>query len=222
MKDLTPKLIETIEGNLSQGMRQLNGVYTQTFNRRHGRVGHVYQGRYKAILVERETYLLELSRYVVLNPVRAGMVKQVDDWPWSSYLGMIRKADAPDWLETDWLLSHFSKQRKRAIAKYIDFVRDGMGLPSIWENLQHQIYLGGERFIKKHQKEMEKLDSLDEIPALQRRAKARPLGFYEKKYRTRDKAITAAYLTGDYSMKEIGEHFGRHYSTISRIIKQNE
>jgi REP element-mobilizing transposase RayT len=78
-------LVETPEGNLSKGMRQLNGVYTQDFNRTHHRVGHVFQGRYKAILVEKEAYLLELVRYVVLNPVRAGMVRTPGEWPWSSY-----------------------------------------------------------------------------------------------------------------------------------------
>ena len=73
-------VVETVEPNLSKGMRQLNGVYTQYFNRTHNRIGHVYQGRYKAILVEKESYLLELARYVVLNPVRAGMVKKIDHW----------------------------------------------------------------------------------------------------------------------------------------------
>ena len=78
-------LIETPDGNLSKGMRQLNGVYTQAHNRKHGRSGHVFQGRYKAIVVEKEAYLLELCRYIVLNPVRAGMVRSAKDWPWSSY-----------------------------------------------------------------------------------------------------------------------------------------
>jgi len=78
-------LIETPDANLSKGMRQLNGVYTQTHNRTHGRSGHVFQGRYKAILVQKENYLLELSRYIVLNPVRAGMVRSAKEWPWSSY-----------------------------------------------------------------------------------------------------------------------------------------
>ncbi len=82
-------------------MRQLNGVYTQRFNRRHGRVGHVFQGRYKAILVERDAYLLELARYVVLNPVRAGMVVGPQDWPWSSYPAMCGQAPVPEWLQTD-------------------------------------------------------------------------------------------------------------------------
>ncbi len=85
-------LIETAEGNLSQGMRQLNGIYTQKSNRKHGRVGHVFQGRYKAILVQKDEYLLELSRYVVLKPIRAGMVKDLRKWSWSSYNAMIGKS----------------------------------------------------------------------------------------------------------------------------------
>ncbi|MDX8409364.1 MAG: transposase [Mariprofundales bacterium] len=80
-------VIETPQANLAQAMRQLNGVYTQRFNRRHHRVGHIFQGRYKAILVEHDVYLLELGRYVVLNPVRAGMVEGARHWPWSSYRG---------------------------------------------------------------------------------------------------------------------------------------
>ena len=78
-------------------MRQLNGVYTQATNRRHKRTGHLFQSRYKAILVDKESYLLELARYVVLNPVRAkGLVRTIDDWQWSSYLGMINKVNAED------------------------------------------------------------------------------------------------------------------------------
>jgi putative transposase len=78
-------LVETPEANLSLGMRHLNGVYTQRFNQSHRRDGHVFQGRYKAILVQKDAYLLELSRYIVLNPVRAGMVRSAKDWRWSHY-----------------------------------------------------------------------------------------------------------------------------------------
>ena len=78
-------LVETIDGNLSRGMRQLNGEYTQRFNRRHCQTGYFLQGRYKVILVQHDSYLLELSRYVVLNPIRARMVECLDTWPWSSY-----------------------------------------------------------------------------------------------------------------------------------------
>ena len=91
-------LIETPDGNLSQGMRQLNGVYTQYFNRRHGRVGHVFQGRYKGILVDKNSYLLELARYIVLNPVRAGLVRSAREWPWSSYRATAGLTECPGWL----------------------------------------------------------------------------------------------------------------------------
>ena len=140
-------VIETPDANLSKGMRQLNGVHTQCFNRRHQRVGHVFQGRFKAVLVEKYSYLLELARYVVLNPLRAKMVRRLEQWPWSSYLAVCGQAAKPDWLQTDFILSQFSTQRSRAIAKYSPFVHEGKGLPSVWERLQGQIYLGSEAFI---------------------------------------------------------------------------
>jgi len=90
-------MIETPEANLTKGMRQLNGVFTQCSNRRHKRSGHLFQGRYKAILVDRDSYFLELARYVVLNPVRAAMVKYPHLWVWSSYGAMIGKATPPAW-----------------------------------------------------------------------------------------------------------------------------
>jgi len=86
-------LVETVDANLSKGMRHLNGVYTQRHNKRYGRVGHVYQGRYKAILVDKESYLLEVSRYVVLNPLRARMVSRLSSWQWSSYNAMVGNWD---------------------------------------------------------------------------------------------------------------------------------
>lgn len=87
--------VETPNSNLARGMRQLNGVYTQRFNRQHGRVGHVCQGRYQAIIVQKESYLVELARYVVLNPVRARMVHTPDQWPWSSYRATAGLCEAP-------------------------------------------------------------------------------------------------------------------------------
>ena len=86
-------VVETIDGNLSKGMRQLNGVYTQYYNRRHDYSGHLFQGRYKAIHVDKDTYLLELTRYVVLNPIRARMVTEVGAWPWSSYSAMVGQVE---------------------------------------------------------------------------------------------------------------------------------
>ena len=108
-------VVETVDGNLSAGMRQLNGVYTQWHNRSHNRVGHVFQGRFKAIIVQREAYLLELARYVVLNPVRARMCSVPEDWPWSSYRSMLGQTQAPAWLERNWLLSQFGRDRKSVV-----------------------------------------------------------------------------------------------------------
>src|SRR4030067_888093 len=126
MTNRYPLLVETPDANLSIGMRQLNGVYPQRFNRRHRRVGHVFQGRYHAILVQKETYLLELTRYVVLNPVRAGMVAEPGHWPWSSYGAMLDQVRAPTWLETDWLLAQFATARRDAGDRAERFVREGV------------------------------------------------------------------------------------------------
>lgn len=107
-------VVETVEGNLSRGMGHRNGVYTQASNRRHGRTGHLLQGRFKGILVDRDAYLLELSRYVVLNPVRADTVDEPGQWPWSSYRAMIGTASVPSSLAVDGLLRQFGQGRKQA------------------------------------------------------------------------------------------------------------
>jgi len=148
-------LIETPDGNLSKGMRQLNGVYTQKSNRRHQCSDHLFQDRYKAILVDADTY--ELIRNVVLNPVRVGMVKQAIDWPWSSYQAMVGKVPAPKWLAADGLLSQFSNKRKTAIKQYIQFVIEGIGSQSIWSNLNRQVYPGDDQFIQNARAQCEAL-----------------------------------------------------------------
>jgi REP element-mobilizing transposase RayT len=136
-------LIETPEANLVRGMRRLNGVYTQSFNRRHGRVGHVFQGRYKAILVDKENYLLELCRYIVLNPVRAKIVTTAEKWPWSSYRATAGEIASPKWLAADKVVSFFSGRR----SNYRRFVTEGITQDSLWEHLSGQIYLGEEEFL---------------------------------------------------------------------------
>ncbi|MDI1352276.1 MAG: transposase, partial [bacterium] len=119
-------LIETPLGNISRGMQLLNGIYTQRFNRIHNRVGHVYQGRYKSILVEKERYLLELSRYIVLNPVRAKIVARANDWIWSSYQTTIGQTLKQPWLAGEFILSLFSSHLPTAIKKYQAFVEKGL------------------------------------------------------------------------------------------------
>ena len=215
-------VIETAEANLSKGMRQLNGVYTQYYNRKHGHVGHVFQGRFKGILVERDEYLLELARYVVLNPIRANKVKNIKSWEWSSYNAMTGEVPALLWLESNWILLQFSRQRKRAIEKYIDFVREGVSLPSVWDHLKNQIFLGSDKFVNNKLEHISNKEAFSEVPNLQKRKLPKPLEFYDKKYDDQKIAILNAYLSGGYTLKEIGNYFGKHYSTISRIVKANE
>jgi putative transposase len=138
-------LLETPEPNLVQGMRRLNGVYTQAFNRRHRRVGHVLQGRYKSILVDKDSYLRELCRYVVLNPVRAGMVASVEDWHWSSYLPTAGEIPCPPWLNAAAVLGLFG-EGAAARRAYERFVAQGLKQASPWETLKGQIYLGSDAF----------------------------------------------------------------------------
>lgn len=214
-------VVETVEGNLSQGMRQLNGVYTQHINRAHQRVGHVFQGRYKAILVEKDSYLLELSRYVVLNPVRAGMVGDASEWPWSSYAAITGTQAAPDWLHTHWILSQFSRQRNEAISLYRDFVRAGIGLPGQWTQLKGQVFLGTDTFVDRMQGLTEKI-AISEIPRSQRRPIAKPLAGYREAYSDTKLSMAQAYTSGDYTMREIADFFGVHYATVSRAVNKHE
>ena len=215
-------LVETPEANLSKGMRQLNGVYTQRINKVHGRVGHVFQGRYKAILVQKDAYLLELARYIVLNPVRAGMVSAADDWPWSSYRATVGTDNAPNWLDTRWILSTLAHTLPEAIEHYIRFVADGIGQPSPWEQLKHQVFLGSDTFIDAMRSKVSFSKDLREIPQARARPVAKPISAYALDYTDRDSAIAAAYASGGHTLKDIGDYFGLHYSRISKIVRQAE
>jgi len=147
-------LFETPEGNLSRGMQRLNGRYTQYFNHHHQRVGHLFQGRYKAILVEKEAHLQELCRYVVLNPVRAKMVNAAGDWEWSSYRGTCGEQH-DSWLAVQAVQSLFGTSAKQAISNYKRFVTGGIHISSPWAKLRGQIYLGGDEFVDDMQHRIE-------------------------------------------------------------------
>ena len=213
-------LVQTPDGNLSKGMRQLNGVYTQTNNRRHHRVGHLFQGRFKAILVDSDAYLLELARYVVLNPVRAGMVRRPEDWGWSSYRASMGLAPAGKFLAVDALLAQFGKQRRPAQGRYAKFVTEGIRAPSPWQQLKGQVFLGDERFIERMQKRVSGQQRQDvQIPLAHRRAPPATLRQIEKAAPDRNTAIMQAHGTGAYSYQEIGGHFGIHFTTVGRIVR---
>src|SRR5581483_4509136 len=114
--------------SLSRGMQWLNGQYASAFNRRHARIGHVLQGRFKSLLVDKETYYLELLRYIVLNPVRAGIVARPEDSRWTSYGATIGSMPAPEWLAVDDALLRFGPDRDYARASYRSFVQAGIGV----------------------------------------------------------------------------------------------
>ena len=215
-------LIETPDANLSKGMRQLNGVYTQAYNRSNGRVGHVFQGRYKAIMVEKQGYLLELARYIVLNPVRASMVRSVSQWRWSSYRATTGQVLNPGWLNTDWLLASFSKRKSQAVKLYKAFVAEGKGQPSPWLQLRNQVYLGSDDFVAQLNALIDGDKELSEIPSSQRRAVPKALSLYKENASSRNAAIVEAYLSGGYRLKEVGDYFGLHYSTVSGIVKNHK
>jgi REP element-mobilizing transposase RayT len=215
-------LIETPNANLSKGMRQLNGVYTQTFNRAHNRVGHVFQGRYKAIMVEKHSYLLELARYIVLNPVRASMVPLAADWQWSSYLSTAGHIKGPACLHTDWLLANFAQNKAEAIERYKQFIAQGLGQPTLWSSLRKQIYLGDQQFIDSMQRLIDEDKELSEIPSAQRKPTAATLGEYLATSPDRNTAICKAYQSGGYTLKALGDYFTLHYSTVSGIVKNHK
>jgi len=217
-------VVETTAANLSAGMRQINGVYTQYFNRSHARVGHLFQGRFKAILVERETYLVELCRHVVLNPVRIHLVAQPEDYPWSSYRATGGMDEAPALVNTAWLLSQFSPNRAEAQQRYREFVMAGLGQRPIWKDLKHQCVLGSPEFLAEIGPVVKGKNSIREIRRLQRKL-ARP-SLAELFARERDSGkevrnalLKKASLEYGYTFSEIGRHIGLHYATVSRIVR---
>jgi putative transposase len=214
-------LIETPLGNLSKGMQLLNGIYTQKFNHKHRRVGHVFQGRFKGILIEKEAYLLELSRYIVLNPVRAKMVFSPEEWVWSSYKATINQAPKPTWLSIEFLLSIFSPHFLIATDKYKQFVQEGINAKSPWDHLKNQIFLGSEAFVNKMQAKMEQEKILTYIPQSHYKPVKESLNKYSNVSPHRNECIKTAYATGQFSLAEIAKHFGLHYSWVSRIVKHN-
>ncbi len=213
-------LIETPDGNLSKGMRQLNGVFTQASNRRHQRSGHLFQGRYKAILVDADTYLMELMRYVVLNPVRAGMVDHPGKWLWSSYNAMVGEATAPPWLATDKLLAQFAGKRNKAAQGYSQFVAQGIGQESIWRLLNRQVFLGDDRFVQQMQQKAKALPEDFNIPKAQRRPPAPSLKKLAEVHACRNAAIVAMYATGEYSYSQIAAFFNMHFTTVGKIVRE--
>jgi putative transposase len=214
-------MVETPEASLSLGMRQLNGVYTQRLNQTHRRMVTCSRS-YKAILMQKDAYLLELSRYIVLNPVRAGMVRSAMDWRWSNYRATAGLTPVPDWLFIDWLLSCFGRGKKQAMRQYCEFVADGKGQVSPLKELRNQIYLGDDAFVETLQTMVGEDVDLSEVPSVQKRRLVKPSKKYIETAGSRNEGIYLAYRGGGYTMKSISDDPGLHYSTVSKIIKATE
>jgi len=208
-------LIETVTATLSAGMRHLNGAYAQGFNLRHDRTGHLFQSRFAAILVEKERHLLSLCRYVVLNPVRAGLCTRPDAWRWSSYRASAGFDPAPDFLTTDWLLAQFGQRESAAAAGYRAFVADSPELAP-WRDLKGQVYLGSDTFVRSH-------CGLSapgrEVPQAQRRPLRPPLG--ELLAGGRGTGIVTAAREHGYRLREIAEHLDVHPATVGRWLRSD-
>lgn len=210
-------LVETVEGNLSCGMRQLNGLYAQHISRRHELVGHLFQGRYKAMLVQEQRYLLEVCRYIVLNPIRANMVSSLEEWPWSSHHYLVRARHHPDWFARDRLLSHFGDTPAAAIPAYQAFILAGIGRASPFAAARHRILLGDDDFVSTH-RQAHRAEAFVEASKTERRSVALSLDEYRARYPARDEAMARAYASTAFTMPQIARGFGVSTKTVSRAV----
>ena len=215
-------LIETPQPNLSRGMKHLNGVYTQWFNRRHSRSGPLVQGRFKSIMVEKKSYLLGLARYIVLNPIRAKMVRSARDWRWSSFRATAGVVKPPKFLTTSWLLSQLGKDSGAVTSAYRDFVKQGRSV-DVWKNVTAGVLLGGESFVHSLRPLLRDLEENREIGSdarLATRPSLSKLFSGVKDKPTRNACIHAAVRTHQYTLQEVADHLDLCYSTISVIASR--
>lgn len=218
-------LIETPDGNLSKGMRQVNAVYTQFVNRKSGMGGHLFQGRYKGIIIEKDSHLLEVIRYVLLNPVRAGLVASGEGWPWSSYRGTCGIEPAAAFLSVEWILGMFGKNKKVAIQELRSFVAEGLQAESPWRRVKGQVILGGDAFCTQMAEHLKGLGDLSEVPRAQRlagRPQLEQIFAGCTRIRERDAKIVEAVTLYGYSQKAVADYLRLHYSSISRIMTRLE
>ena len=223
-------LIETPLGNLSQIMRHINGSYTTYFNKKRRRAGHLFQGRYKAILVDADEYAGELSRYIHLNPVRAGIVNSPEEYRWSSYQNYTGKK-ADKWLTTDFILGYFGGKGSIAFKEYDTFVTSLIKgeYDSPLKDTVSSTILGGDDFIKKIKgKYLSGKEAGRDIPALRELKKVliedirKEAGetFKEKQVLLRKAALYLSHRYSGTTLKEIGRHFGMNESGVSQSSRR--
>lgn len=232
-------LIETPRANIKQIMQNLNTSYTVFVNRKYRRLGHLFQGRYKAFIVDKERYLLELGRYIHLNPVRAGVVRRPEDFRWSSYRDYIRGRN-DGLVDTDETLAFFSKKRDIAMRRYGEFVREGLGGRSPLENATGSL-LGDEGFRERVLKYLRVLPDKGAIPEIRKigkrqgieetvRGVAKHYGLPEvdllrRRRRTEGQRRMAVYMSKILSGEkngEIGSVFGISLQAVTNAVRSVE
>ncbi|MGO8989041.1 MAG: REP-associated tyrosine transposase [bacterium] len=226
-------LLETPRGNLSQIIHHINGAYTTYFNIKRDRSGHLFQGRFKGILVEKDAHCKELSRYIHLNPVRAGIVKSPTEYPWSSYRYFIGKDKKPQWLTTELVLGDFGGERRKGYRRYREYVEREVSkeLETPFKRVIASTFLGSEEFINNIRMEYLEKKKVDRrnIPAIKRLLRGPSPEEIEKtvlKVLGKDHALykkICIYLSHQHSgisLDEIGAHFGMKGGAVSQLIKR--
>jgi putative transposase len=219
-------LLETPEANLARAMRQLNGVYTQDFNRRHRRVGHLLQGRYKALLIDKDSYLLEVSRYIHLNPVRVAEVADAASFPWSSAAAYVGRVRSPAYLRTEAVLNHFGRRRRTAQRAYARFLKAGVKGQTgrLWNKVVAQSLLGEDpevpatRQLRPRPPVSLVITQLSRAARVPREAIARPAPG-----RVRPARVAAIHLAWELcglTQRELGSAFGVTHFAVSKTIRR--
>ena len=222
-------VVLTEAATLSRGMRQINGRYTQAFHRRHGTAGHLFQGRYRAVMVEEGPPLAAVCCDVLRQPVILGLAPEAAAWRWSSYRAALGRPGADTaagaWLDTAGLLVNFAGDPETARAKLAAAVAE-VPESSVWDDLRHQVFLGSESFVDTLREEARQAaaarGSLSEIPRAQWQPPAPPMEDFLQQAGSRDEAMARAYLSGAYSQAAIASYFQVHYSSVSRAIRRYE
>lgn len=217
-------LLETVRPNLARSMHLLNGRYARCFNHRHELTGHVFQGRYGAILVQKQGYLLDLARYIALNPVRAGVVDRPEDYDWSSFrteIGLPRRQ--PTAGVSGFLLEQFADAGENPENRYLEYVMDGVSSPSPLRAVAGGIALGSRAFVDSIVERISSRPIAPGISADQTRICRRPLDdVFSGDARTlrpkRDAAILEAVRECGYRQKEVAAYLGLHPVTVCRIV----
>ncbi len=226
-------LLETPRGNLSQILHHINGAYTTYFNIRHGRSGHLFQGRYKAILVEKDSYGQELSRYIHLNPVRAGLVKNPSEYQWSSYRYYMGKEREPGWLTTSLILGYFGGLGRHSYWRYRKFVEEGMdgGLENPLRKVMASTFLGGEEFIRRMREEYlegRKIDrrNVPSIKMLMRGPTPKEIEavvaevIEEENALYRKLCVHLSHQCSGWRLEQIGAYFGMKGAAVSQMSRR--